>query len=149
MVGLANSNFQRSMKSSRRTSEPSHRSCLSVCFSFQKTALIEACERGLYDEVKRLVDASTNVCERVEVGKVVHEYPTAHTYDLAVLTFLYPCILSAYSPQNGWTALQKACAYGRADVVKLLLDAGASRDVKASVSLSPFECLITPLRLLC
>ena len=38
-----------------------------------------------------------------------------------------------YNAQYGWTALINAAAYGRAECVRLLIDAGADKEAKTNV----------------
>ncbi len=44
--------------------------------------------------------------------------------------------------QVGWTALMDAAAYGHADCVRLLIDAGADKEAKSDVRVAAFLSLI-------
>ena len=47
--------------------------------------------------------------------------------------------LLTHRTQRGWTALIIAVVYGRADCVRLLIDAGADKDARTKVSISLFH----------
>jgi ankyrin repeat protein len=81
-----------------------------------RTALMRAAEAGNTDEVKALIAAGADVNAKVQAQS-------------AASTIIHKRVPSVYT--LGQTALMLASAEGHADVVKLLLDAGANKEAHA------------------
>ena len=67
---------------------------------------------------------------RIPLPPLTHTYTHTHTY-VNINTLL---LLLIYLHQNGNTAFMWAAQYGKADIIKLLLKAGASVEAKNNVS---------------
>ena len=89
------------------------------------------------------------VCVRVGFASAcrMHMYPSSSSYARALaLLCVYECAAASCLPhtharaQGGKTALMRAASIGRADCVRLLLDAGADKEARNDVRV--FVCRV-------